>query len=113
MKKKRILIEGTINFPLEELHKMAEEKGIFIRPCWKFENFRKKGEHSLKKFDAIFLGPRPHSTKGGGSGNINALHGETFEGTKIFVCSAFNSKKQIKITKSSFRRALKEFLNSE
>jgi len=111
--KTKILVEGAISFPIQELRRIAAKCGVYIRLCWNFDKAKKQGEISTKDFDALFLGPRPHNVKKGGCGNMKGLHGEQLEKAKIFVCHTLNSNRQIKITKSSFKRALKEFLNSE
>ncbi|MDR0650698.1 MAG: hypothetical protein LBG59_04820 [Candidatus Peribacteria bacterium] len=113
MKRKLILVEGAICCPINEIYKIAYKYGYETKICWNFDKFKKQGEVPLSTFRAIFIGPRPHNIKKGGSKNLQMLHGTVYEGTKLFVCSELTQNKTIKITKSSFKRAFLKFLHSE
>ncbi|MDR0369770.1 MAG: hypothetical protein LBH96_04620 [Candidatus Peribacteria bacterium] len=115
MDKKIIIIEGAILFPIRELHKIAKKQGYSVKLTTNFLHIKKQGilQTFYKNTKAVFIGPHPHSVKGGSVPYLRNLHGKEIGGIKIFICRSLNMNQTIKISKSSFLRSFQEFLNSE
>lgn len=115
MGKKIIIIEGAILFPIKELYKIANKQGYSVKFTKNFLHLKKQGilQKFYKNTQAVFIGPHPHSVKGGSVPYLRELHGESLGGVKIYICRTLTMNQTIKISKSSFLRSFQEFLNSE
>ncbi|MDR0860730.1 MAG: hypothetical protein LBO09_07330 [Candidatus Peribacteria bacterium] len=118
-----VALEGAVRCPIQEILEIIFKTNKSLRRQKKpyryrlkkkvrgYRKLKKEGETPLSGNHALFIGPQAHKIFGRGSCDLKAFHNTTLHGAKIFVCCTLAGIP--KLTKKSFDRAWKEFLNSE
>jgi hypothetical protein len=118
-----ISLEGGIKCPRKEIKAIIDTTNETLKKQKKkyryrlkkrirdYDKVKKEGETPLSGVYALFIGPQAHKTFGKVKCDLKRFHNTTLQGTKILVCCSHSGV--LKLTKSSFERAWKEFLDSE
>ncbi|MDR2541503.1 MAG: hypothetical protein LBD11_07265 [Candidatus Peribacteria bacterium] len=118
-----VALEGAMRCPIGEILEIIFETNKALKRLKKpyryrlrkrirgYRQLKKQGETPLCGNHVLFIGPQAHKIFGRGNCDIKKFNNTTLHGVKIFVCTTLAGTP--KLTKKSFDRSWKEFLNSE